>query len=89
VFLVKPQFEWESPPEGFDGVVRDEGDRRAIVAQLIGDLEGEGVLAARACDSPIRGRRGNREVLLLLHRQQAVLPVQPQLAVDLDALWKE
>ena len=65
------------------------GHARAILAQLIGDLEREGVLAARACDSPIRGRRGNREVLLLLHRQQAVLPVQPQLAADLVALWKE
>lgn len=89
VFLVKPQFEWECPPDDFHGVVRDEADRRAIVARLIGDLEREGVLAARACDSPIRGRRGNREVLLLLHRQQAVLPVQPRLAADLDALGKE
>ncbi len=89
VFLAKPQFEWESPPREFHGVVRDGRDRRGIVEELLGDLEREGVRAARAASSPITGRRGNREILLLLHLAQAQPPVAPRLAEDLDAIWRQ
>ncbi len=87
IFLVKPQFEWEEPPAEFHGVVRAVPDQRAIVEGLLADLAKEGVRAARAAESPLRGRRGNREFLLLLHREGTVPPVVPRLEEDLGALW--
>jgi 23S rRNA (cytidine1920-2'-O)/16S rRNA (cytidine1409-2'-O)-methyltransferase len=89
IFLVKPQFEWEDPPPEFRGVVRDVRDQRAIAEGLLADLAREGVRAARAAESPIRGRRGNREFLLLLHREHAVPPVAPRLHEDLEVLWSQ
>jgi 23S rRNA (cytidine1920-2'-O)/16S rRNA (cytidine1409-2'-O)-methyltransferase len=66
VFLVKPQFEWQRPPGEFHGVVRDPRAVVAIVRELVDGLESEGVRAQKAVLSPIRGRKGNRVLLLLL-----------------------
>ncbi len=66
IFLAKPQFEWENPPPEFKGVVEGEEDLRGILTELIRGLEGEGVHALDGVSSPITGRKGNREFLLLL-----------------------
>ncbi len=66
IFLVKPQFEWRNPPEGFHGVVSGGGDLRKILLGLVEELARDGVSVQRLCESPIRGRRGNREFLLHL-----------------------
>lgn len=68
VFLVKPQFEWARPPEGFHGVVRDPREVVAIVRELVDELASEEVRAEKAVLSPVRGRKGNRELLFLLRR---------------------
>jgi 23S rRNA (cytidine1920-2'-O)/16S rRNA (cytidine1409-2'-O)-methyltransferase len=65
IFLVKPQFEWRSPSPEFRGVVKEPGRLRAILEELCGDLAEEGVYAVKAIESPIRGRKGNREFLCL------------------------
>lgn len=67
VALVKPQFEWVSPPADFQGVVPDErlGD---ILAALEADLRTEGVQLSKVLPSEVRGRRGNQEFLALLTR---------------------
>jgi len=65
IALLKPQFEWKHPPEEFDGVV-PESEIDRIVQSTLADLEGESVHCERVADSPIRGRAGNRELLVLL-----------------------
>jgi 23S rRNA (cytidine1920-2'-O)/16S rRNA (cytidine1409-2'-O)-methyltransferase len=65
VALVKPQFEWVSPPAEFQGVVPD--DRlEDILAVLEDDLKDEGVKLVKRQASAVRGRRGNQEFLALL-----------------------
>ncbi len=66
IFLVKPQFEWRSPPSGFTGVVKEPGRLSAILTDLCDDLVKEGIYPVKAVESPIRGRKGNREFLFLL-----------------------
>jgi len=68
IFLVKPQFELRGPLSGFRGVVRDAGAIRAIIGDLLQRLAGEGVQAEKGIRSPLSGRKGNREFLLLLRR---------------------
>lgn len=68
VALAKPQFEWRRPREGFDGVVRDAAVVADVLASLVSDLWAEGAYLARAAVAPLRGRRGNVEVLLDLRR---------------------
>lgn len=65
IALVKPQFErWRGEGcRSFRGVVESSAERRAILAELFADLEGEGVHVARVLRSPIHGRRGNTEYL--------------------------
>jgi 23S rRNA (cytidine1920-2'-O)/16S rRNA (cytidine1409-2'-O)-methyltransferase len=65
IVLLKPQFEWRDPPEDFDGrVPQDAVD--GIVAETLERLSGEGVYSHGITESPIRGRSGNREFLVLV-----------------------
>ena len=66
VALVKPQFEWRVPDSSFTGVVEDPSHVRVILDDLIDDLRREAVRAELIIESPIRGRKGNREFLCLL-----------------------
>jgi 23S rRNA (cytidine1920-2'-O)/16S rRNA (cytidine1409-2'-O)-methyltransferase len=69
ISLVKPQFEWRKPAEDFDGVVRSAEALSEILADLIGELRGEGLSLLRAAESPLHGRSGNREFFFLLTRE--------------------
>ncbi len=66
VALVKPQFEWMTPPRSFDGIVRDSGDQCRILTDLAFAFAEESIDIADATPSPITGRQGNREFLYLL-----------------------
>lgn len=66
IFLVKPQYEYRDPPPDFKGVVREPGLLHGILAELLDTLAREGVTVEKAIQSPIRGRKGNREFLFLL-----------------------
>jgi 23S rRNA (cytidine1920-2'-O)/16S rRNA (cytidine1409-2'-O)-methyltransferase len=87
IFLVKPQFELRRPPEGFRGVVKDRGAAVDIAQDLLRRLAAEGVTAEKAMPSPISGRKGNTEFLLLLRLDEpaAAGPAGPPVA-DLRAL---
>ena len=87
IFLVKPQFEWKDPPADFRGVVPGVEAARAIVLDLVAGLQQEGVAAWGAIASPIRGRRGNREVLVLLARQGVEPPARP--GINVEGLFAE
>ena len=70
--LIKPQFELAAAPAPrrprcrFDGRVLGVDAITAVVAALVRDLAAEGVAVQRCTPAPMRGRRGNREVLALL-----------------------
>jgi len=66
IFLVKPQFEYTDPPPEFRGVVQGQGALRAIITDLVAGLGDEGVGVEDGIESPLRGRKGNREFLFLL-----------------------
>jgi len=85
VALIKPQFEWRTAPEHFDGVVRDRGDAHAILADALYRLAAEGAHVQRLMPSPIRGRRGNHEYLALFGRD--VGPKVTDLIAALEEAW--
>ncbi len=65
VVLVKPQFEWDAPPDSFDGTV-PHAELTPIVRLTLEALVDEGAFPAALLESPIRGRKGNREFLVLV-----------------------
>lgn len=71
VGLLKPQFEVEGIEtrsgslDSFNGVVQPQ-DTQDILEQVIRFLKDEGLTVKAVTPSPITGRRGNREFLLLL-----------------------
>lgn len=74
VALVKPQFEVGKGQVGAGGIVRDAAQRRAVTEKIISaaaslGLEGTGVL-----DSPVKGRKGNQEILVGFRRQSIITP---------------
>ena len=71
VALIKPQFELAAAPAAhgsgtrFDGRVTGTDAITAVVTALVRDLAAEGVMVQGCTPAPVRGRRGNREVLAL------------------------
>ncbi|MCF7915172.1 MAG: TlyA family RNA methyltransferase [Spirochaetaceae bacterium] len=67
VGLLKPQFEAASEQlEAFNGVVRAEEDAYRILQEVTDYLKEEGLQVRAVVPSPVSGRKGNREFLLLL-----------------------
>ena len=66
--LVKPQFEVGQAGVGKHGVVRSEALRRQACDELMAWLSGRGWGILGVADSPLLGRRGNREYLLAARR---------------------
>ncbi|MFP4376468.1 MAG: TlyA family RNA methyltransferase [Spirochaetales bacterium] len=60
LILVKPQFEWANPPAEFSGTVPD-AQAEVILQQTLDLLRDGGIEVLGTCESPIRGRKGNRE----------------------------
>jgi 23S rRNA (cytidine1920-2'-O)/16S rRNA (cytidine1409-2'-O)-methyltransferase len=69
VALVKPQFEVGRGQVGRGGIVRDDGQRRAVANKIVALAEGLGLATLGTLDSPILGQKGNREILLGLKRR--------------------
>jgi 23S rRNA (cytidine1920-2'-O)/16S rRNA (cytidine1409-2'-O)-methyltransferase len=84
--LLKPQFEWEDAPSTFDGVVRRREDAHRIVAETLTRLAAEGAHPRRLVASPIRGRRGNHEYLVLCTNEPG--PEPGELLAGLDDRWQ-
>jgi len=70
VVLVKPQFEWDAPPASFDGTV-PEAEVARIVRVTLEGLVDERAFPAALLESPIRGRKGNREFLVLIRAEES------------------
>jgi 23S rRNA (cytidine1920-2'-O)/16S rRNA (cytidine1409-2'-O)-methyltransferase len=68
VALVKPQFEVGRGKVGKGGVVRDDTQRREVTRMIVEHAETLGLGLIGVIDSPIPGRKGNRELLVGLRR---------------------
>jgi 23S rRNA (cytidine1920-2'-O)/16S rRNA (cytidine1409-2'-O)-methyltransferase len=73
VLLVKPQFEAGRERVGKGGVVRDPSVHRAVLGEVVADLDGVGLGITAVIPSPIRGAEGNVEFLALASRGRATI----------------
>jgi len=62
--LVKPQFEVGKGQVGRGGIIRDDAQREAMTAKIIACAATLGLQLKGVLDSPVIGRKGNREVLV-------------------------
>ncbi|HKO31084.1 MAG TPA: TlyA family RNA methyltransferase [Nitrospiraceae bacterium] len=63
VALVKPQFEVGKGQVGRGGIVRDDAQREAVTEKVIACAAHLGLQLKGVLDSPVIGRKGNREIL--------------------------
>ena len=64
VALVKPQFEAGREAVGKGGIVRDPAKRKEAVAKVLDFIEKAGWTVVGEVPSPIKGCRGNEEILI-------------------------
>jgi 23S rRNA (cytidine1920-2'-O)/16S rRNA (cytidine1409-2'-O)-methyltransferase len=69
IALIKPQYEWHTPPAEFDGVVTTGVEE--ILGTLLEDLREEGAHVSMIAPSDLPGRKGNREFFCLLTALEA------------------
>lgn len=69
VVLVKPQFEVGKGQVGTGGIVRDDAQREAVTKKVIDCGARLGLQVQGVLDSPVKGRKGNREILVSFRRQ--------------------
>jgi 23S rRNA (cytidine1920-2'-O)/16S rRNA (cytidine1409-2'-O)-methyltransferase len=72
VFLVKPQFELGPRGASKGGIVRDEAQREAALAEVTAWVKAQGWQVVGSMDSPIAGGDGNREYLLAATKAEAM-----------------
>ena len=68
VALLKPQFEVGKGRVGRGGIVRNESQRLMVKDQLLQFFEKIGLGLIGVIDSPVMGRKGNKELLVVLQR---------------------
>ncbi|MGH7181738.1 MAG: TlyA family RNA methyltransferase, partial [Nitrospiraceae bacterium] len=69
VVLVKPQFEVGKGLVGRGGIVRDDAQREVVTAKIIDCAAHLGLTLKGVLDSPVMGRKGNREILVSFARE--------------------
>jgi 23S rRNA (cytidine1920-2'-O)/16S rRNA (cytidine1409-2'-O)-methyltransferase len=69
VALVKPQFEVGKGQVGRGGIVRDDTQREAVTEKIIACAAHLGLQLKGVLDSPVIGRKGNREILVSFTRE--------------------
>ena len=72
VVLVKPQFEVGKGQVGRGGIVRDDVQREAVTKKIIGCAAQLGLKLLGVLNSPVIGRKGNREILVGFARELKV-----------------
>ncbi|SRR5579885_1884864 len=70
IALIKPQFEVGKGKVGKGGVVRDQAQREAVVAEISAFAAGLGLVERGVIMSPVEGPAGNREYLAWFQRKQ-------------------
>ena len=72
VTLFKPQFEVGKGQVGAGGIVRDEAQRRAVTGKVISSGTSLGLEPTGVLDSPVKGRKGNQEILVSFRRRSII-----------------
>jgi len=72
VALVKPQFEWRRPAEGFTGVVQSGERVLEIASEVVERLWRGRSYVTRVALSQLRGSRGNRELFFMIEGEEFV-----------------
>ncbi len=70
ITLIKPQFEVGKGLVGRGGIVRDDGLRQESAKKVVTCAHQLGWMLAGRMESPIEGRKGNREMLAWFRRQE-------------------
>lgn len=65
ITLVKPQFEVGKGQVGRGGIVRDEGQRQGALEDIVNFAKDLGLQLQKTLDSPIKGKKGNLEILAI------------------------
>lgn len=87
IALVKPQFEVENPDDSFDGIIRDSGEILRVAKNVFFKLREENCFVSRIDLSPVKGRKGNQELLFLIEDKERV-PVDEMIS-RLEGLLKD
>ena len=82
VALVKPQFEVGKGQVGSGGIVRDESQRRSVTEKVIAFAVSLGFEATGILESPVKGRKGNQEILVSFGRQGIITPLSGRSEVE-------
>lgn len=82
VALVKPQFEVGKGQVGAGGIVRDDAQRRAVTEKVISSGAALGLEVTAVLDSPVKGRKGNREILVGFRYQGIISPSERRSKVE-------
>jgi 23S rRNA (cytidine1920-2'-O)/16S rRNA (cytidine1409-2'-O)-methyltransferase len=69
ITLVKPQFEVGKGQVGSGGIVRDEVQRQTVTKKVIDCAVRLGLRETGVLNSPVAGRKGNREILVNFRRE--------------------
>ena len=72
VTLVKPQFEVGKGQVGAGGIVRDDVQRETVTEKVIDCGRRLGLSVDGVMDSPVKGRKGNREILVSFKYQRII-----------------
>ncbi len=72
IALIKPQFEVPKGEEEFKGVIEDPSLLYETLMEVYTSLKERGVGLSRLVESPILGRKGNREFLALLRSKEGL-----------------
>jgi len=72
IALVKPQFEIRQPDDSFDGIIRDSGEILKVAMEVLYRLRDEGCFVSRVDLSPVKGKKGNQELLFLITDRETV-----------------
>lgn len=79
IALFKPQFEVGKGQVGKGGIVRNESLRQQVLGDFLTYTEKAGLNLVGVLDSPVLGKKGNREVLVVLKKSGPYAgPVLPQ-----------
>jgi 23S rRNA (cytidine1920-2'-O)/16S rRNA (cytidine1409-2'-O)-methyltransferase len=69
ITLVKPQFEVGKGLVGRGGIVRDEAQRQGALQAVVNSARLLGMQLRKALDSPLKGKKGNLEILAVFEFQ--------------------
>lgn len=65
IALIKPQFEVGKGQVGRGGIVREEVQRQRVLQRIVGFATTVGLRARTTLDCPIKGKKGNHEILAI------------------------